>query len=104
MRQQLKEQERQADDERYIKNKTQDENEQMNKTNSLLQQQIDELSLQLIKVSECYSLFLYLFNHHSYDISLGPALMGWMQSRLLYMVIHVGEYIIYVSYNKQSPT
>ena len=51
VRQQLKEQERQADDERYIKNKTQDENEQMNKTNSLLQQQIDELSLQLIKVS-----------------------------------------------------
>ena len=51
VRQQLKEQERQADDERYIKNKTQDENEQINKTNSLLQQQIDELSLQLIKVS-----------------------------------------------------
>lgn len=50
-RQQFKEQERQADDERYIKNKTQDENEQMNKTNSLLQQQIDELAVQLIRVS-----------------------------------------------------
>ena len=60
MRQQLKEQERQADDERYIKNKTQDENEQMNKTNSLLQQQIDELSLQLIKVSVAPTFYKYL--------------------------------------------
>ena len=74
VRQQLKEQERQADDERYIKNKTQDENEQMNKTNSLLQQQIDELSLQLIKVSECYSLFLQYIN-----LIIAPTIFLWDQ-------------------------
>ncbi|XP_067928478.1 myosin heavy chain, clone 203-like isoform X1 [Watersipora subatra] len=46
---QLKDHERQVHDERYLKNKIQDENDQLAKTNSLLRKQIDDLESQVVR-------------------------------------------------------
>lgn len=50
MQQRLKETEREVTDERFIKNKTNVENADLQRTNLQLNQQIDELRLQLRRV------------------------------------------------------